>query len=161
MLARLLLLRHRARLVMLDEPVGHPLHFRFALLHFVPSPRDTHRSVSVVPRHVAVTSLSRLRYMQAAGMEEQASLRLHAVINERLSHASLIAITHRVLPLVHLFSRVIAFEQGVCIEDAPPSELLQQPHSQLHFLFEQVAFLYICVLRHTARCVTFPSRWAS
>ena len=67
-----------------------------------------------------------------------ASLRLHAVINERLSHASMIAITHRVLPLVHLFSRVIAFEQGVCIEDASPSELLQQEHSQLHFLFEQV-----------------------
>ena len=51
-LARLLLHRGSARLVLLDEP--------------------------------------------AAGMEESASARLHGVLNERLSHATLVAITHRV-----------------------------------------------------------------
>ena len=71
----------------------------------------------------------------AAGMEESASSRLHGVLHDKLAHASLIAITHRLLPLLHLFTRVLAFDCGQCVEDGTPSHLLQQPASQLSFLF--------------------------
>lgn len=54
------------------------------------------------------------------------------------SAASVIAITHRLLPHLHLFSRVLAFERGACVEDGSPAELLEQSDSQLRFLFEQV-----------------------
>ena len=60
----------------------------------------------------------------AAGMEESASARLHAVIHERLHHATLLAITHRLLPLLHLFTRVVVLDHGVLVEDGAPTALL-------------------------------------
>ena len=92
-LARLLLRREEARLVLLDEP--------------------------------------------AAGMQESASARLHAVVNEQLVHTTLLAVTHRLLPLLHLFSRVVVLERGACVEDGAPAALLAKSGGRLHRIFEQ------------------------
>mmetsp|Transcript_3788 Transcript_3788/g.11560 ORF Transcript_3788/g.11560 Transcript_3788/m.11560 type:complete len:220 (-) Transcript_3788:188-847(-) len=61
----------------------------------------------------------------AAGMEQQEGLRLHRVLREQLSHAAAIAVTHHVLPVLHLFSRILVFADGRCTEDGPPAELIQ------------------------------------
>lgn len=87
-LARLLLHRETARLVLLDEP--------------------------------------------DAGMEPSEGTRLHSVVHEHLAHATAIAITHRVLPLLHLFSRVLVLGDGQCVEDGTPGELIQRPGGHLH-----------------------------
>ena len=92
-LARLLLHREEAKLVLLDEP--------------------------------------------AAGMQESASARLHAVVNEQLVHTTLLAVTHRLLPLLHLFSRVVVLERGACVEDGAPAALLAKSGGRLHRIFEQ------------------------
>ncbi|CAE8628997.1 unnamed protein product, partial [Polarella glacialis] len=92
-LARLLLRRQDARLVLLDEP--------------------------------------------AAGMEQQEVTRLHGVLQAHLGHAALIAVTHRLLPVLHLFSRVLVLSEGSCTEDGAPSDLLADPQSHLCELLAQ------------------------
>ena len=72
----------------------------------------------------------------AAGMEESASARLHAVIHERLHHATLLAITHRLLPLLHLFTRVVVLDHGVLVEDGAPTALLQVSGGHLQQQYE-------------------------
>lgn len=91
-LARLLLRRGSARLVLLDEP--------------------------------------------AAGLEQQEGLRLHGVLHERLAHAAAVAVTHHVLPVLHLFARVLVFADGRCAEDGAPAELLRSG-GRLRELLEQ------------------------
>eukprot|EP00928_Gymnodinium_smaydae_P059231 TRINITY_DN4249_c0_g3_i1.p1 TRINITY_DN4249_c0_g3~~TRINITY_DN4249_c0_g3_i1.p1 ORF type:complete len:968 (-),score=217.34 TRINITY_DN4249_c0_g3_i1:98-2761(-) len=60
----------------------------------------------------------------AAGLEHQVGLRLHGAVHEHLSRALCITVTHRVLPVLHLFSRVLVFSGGCCVEDGAPADLL-------------------------------------
>eukprot|EP00439_Symbiodinium_sp_Y106_P062455 s917_g9.t1 len=91
-LARLLLRRHTARLVLLDEPF--------------------------------------------AGMEQNEVTPLHSMLKIQLKHAALMTVTHRLLPVIHFFSRILVFHEGRCSEDASPSELLlREGHVQQ--LFQQ------------------------
>lgn len=92
-LARLLLLRKSARLVLLDEP--------------------------------------------AAGMGQQEDVRLHRVLHAQLSHAATLTITHRLLPLLHLFSRVLVFSEGACVEDGTPDALLSHTDGEFQTLFKE------------------------
>lgn len=95
-LARLLLRRQSARLVLLDEP--------------------------------------------AAVLEQQGGTRLHTVIREHLPPSALaITVTHRVLPIVHLFTRILVLSEGFVAEDGPPAELLlrEVAEGKLRQLFEE------------------------
>ncbi|CAE7274223.1 abc1, partial [Symbiodinium necroappetens] len=71
-LARLLLHRHTARLVLLDEPF--------------------------------------------AGMEQNEVTPLHSMLKIQLKHAALMTVTHRLLPVIHFFSRILVFHEGRCSE---------------------------------------------
>ncbi|CAK9074233.1 unnamed protein product [Durusdinium trenchii] len=79
-LARLLLHRRRARLVLLDEPF--------------------------------------------AGMEQNEVTPLHSMLKKQLGHAAMLVVTHRLLPVLHFFSRILVFEEGRCVQDAPPAAAL-------------------------------------
>ncbi|CAJ1338154.1 unnamed protein product [Effrenium voratum] len=90
-LARLLLRRRSAHLVLLDEPF--------------------------------------------AGMEQSEVTPLHSMLKQQLAHAALMAVTHRLLPILHFFSRILVFEKGCCVQDASPAELLAvEGHVQQLFL---------------------------
>ena len=73
----------------------------------------------------------------AAGLEQGDAARMHAVLHEQLSHCAALAITHRLLPLLHLFDRVLVFADGDIIEDGPPSQLLEMPAGYVGSLFAQ------------------------
>ena len=68
----------------------------------------------------------------AAQMEHAASARLHGVLHESFGHACLVAVTHRLLPLAHLFGRVLVFADGACVEDGATATLLAREGSQVH-----------------------------
>ncbi|CAJ1431205.1 unnamed protein product [Effrenium voratum] len=72
-LARLLLRRRSAHLVLLDEPF--------------------------------------------AGMEQSEVTPLHSMLKQQLAHAALMAVTHRLLPILHFFSRILVFEKGCCVQE--------------------------------------------
>ena len=59
------------------------------------------------------------------------------VLHEQLSHCAALAITHRLLPLLHLFGRVLVFGDGAIVEDGPPSKLLEAPDGHVGSLFAQ------------------------
>ena len=132
------------RLSGLDDCVSHMPH---GLQTRLSSTENAANTVSLSGGHRQLLALARLLLQRtearlvlldepAAGMEESASLRLHAVLHEHLSHATLIAITHRVLPLLHLFSRVLVLEHGKCVEDGAPAALLHQAGGHLWHSFQ-------------------------
>jgi len=76
----------------------------------------------------------------AAGLEQQEGVRLQRVLKERLvPEATAITITHRILPVLHNFSRVLVFADGRCVEDGSPEGLLERQGGHLHELFLQAA----------------------
>ncbi|CAL1168449.1 unnamed protein product [Cladocopium goreaui] len=91
-LARLLLRRHKAQLVILDEPF--------------------------------------------AAMEQNEVTPLHHMLKVQLAHATMLTVTHRLLPVIHFFSRVLVFEEGRCVQDAPPSAATNET-GPLHELYLQ------------------------
>ncbi|CAE7945652.1 rbsA2 [Symbiodinium sp. KB8] len=82
-LARLLLHRHTARLVLLDEPF--------------------------------------------AGMEQNEVTPLHSMLKIQLKHAALMTVTHRLLPVIHFFSRILVFHEGRCSEVPPAAKRMSFP----------------------------------
>lgn len=98
------------------------------------------RQLLVLARLLLRRAASRLVLLDepAAGLEQQEGARLHEALREQLPPAAAaITVTHRLLPALHHFSRVIVLAGGCCVEDGTPTELLQSSGGHLHELFEQ------------------------